>query len=107
VAAKDGCPPALAESIADLALSEDHSQELRLHAVRALAGVRSEAALQALLGIAQGGRHWFILKRSGPPTHLELEALAALRATWADNAEATKVLSSRRRDAGLKPPAAS
>ncbi len=107
VAAKDGCPRALAESIADLALSEDHSQELRLHAVRALGGVRSEAALQALLSIARRGRRWFILKRSGPPTHLELEALAALSATWADNAEATKVLSSRRRDAGLKSPAAS
>ena len=107
VAAKDGCSPALAESIADLALSEDHSQELRLHAVRAIAGARSEAALQALLSIARRGRRWFILKRSGPPTHLELEALAALRATWADNAEATKVLSSRRRDAGLKSPAAS
>jgi len=107
VAAKDGCPRALAESIADLALSEDHSQELRLHAVRALGGVRSEAALQALLSIARRGRRWFILKRSGPPTHLELEGLAALRATWADNAEATKVLSSRRRDAGLKSPAAS
>jgi hypothetical protein len=106
VAAKDGCPPALAENIADLARSEDHSQELRLHAVRAIAGVRSEAALQALLSIARGGRRWFILKRSGSPTHLELEALAALRASWADNAEATKVVSSRRRDAGLKSPAA-
>lgn len=106
VAAKDGCPPGLADSIADLALSEDHSQELRLHAVRALAGVRSEGALQALLSIARCGRRWFILKRSGPLTPLELEALDALRTTWTDNARATKVLLSRRRDAGMKAPAA-
>lgn len=95
VAAKDGCPSGLAERVAALASAEDGSQELRLHAVRALAGVRQEDALQALLRIARGERRWFVLKRSGPPTPLELEALAALRTTWADNAQARKLLSSR------------
>ena len=109
VAAKDGCPPGLAERTADLTLSENHSLELRLHAVRALTNVRSEAALRALIRIARGERRWIlfrIFRRSGPPAPLELEALAALRTTWADNADAKKLLSSRRRDAGTKTPAA-
>ncbi len=96
VAAKDGCPRRLAERVADLAVSEDHSDELRLHAVRALAGVRGDVTLEALMKIARGGRRWIFIKRSGPPTPLELEALSALRADWADNPQAKKVLSSRR-----------
>jgi hypothetical protein len=95
VAAKDACPSGLAERVANLMLSEDHSQDLRLHAVRALASVSSEAALRALIRIARGERRWIFLRRSGPPTPLELEALAALRAHWADKPEAKKVLSRR------------
>ncbi len=95
VAAKDGCPPSLAERVGELMLSEDQSQDLRLHAIRALASVRSDVTLQALIRIARGQRRWIFFKRAGPPTPLELEALAALRANWADNPQAKKVLSSR------------
>lgn len=102
VAAKDRCPSRLAERVAALAVAEDNSQELRLHAVRALDGVRSENALQALLRIARGERRWIVLKRSRRPTPLQLEALTALRTTWADNAQARKLLSSRGDEAGTK-----
>ena len=95
VAAKSGCPPKSVDTIVSLALWKEESNDLRVHAVRALPGVRRESALKGLLRIGRGPRRWLPFRRSAAPTPLEHEALNVLRATWSDNPRAQRLVSRR------------
>jgi hypothetical protein len=97
VAAHVNCPPALLPLLAALANSPRVSEELRIHAVRALGKSRHRHALEALLGLVHGGTTLLGRPKLAAPSPVVIEALRALTDVWSTQKEANRFLALARR----------
>jgi hypothetical protein len=87
-----GCPPEAGPRLIEIATSpEGEYAEFRTHAVRALAGVGSEAALETLLGIAAPQGHGRTAKLPAESPEL-LAALEGLASGWPDDPRSREIL---------------
>ncbi len=92
LAARGAPPEDQVGRIVALALAEENSREVRVHAIRALEEVRSDVALEALLQIARSRRRWTLRRRVAGRPAVAREVLAVLGATWGDDPRAKRVL---------------
>ncbi len=92
LAARGDLPKDQVGRIVALALAEENSREVRVHAIRALNEVRSDVALEALIQIALGKRRWTLRRRVAGRSAVGREVLAVLGSTWGDNPRAKRVL---------------
>jgi hypothetical protein len=90
---------ALVAPVAQLATDQRREDELRVHAVRALAQSRESVALDALLHVVDGGRTILGRPRLAPRSPVVLAALRALAVAWAFNPRAKDVLALAQRSA--------
>jgi hypothetical protein len=87
-----GCPPKVLPFLAVLARSEKVPEDLRLLAVQALGNTREQAALEALVALADGGRTIFGRRRLAAKSAVVLAALRGLAAAWRKHAKAEPLL---------------
>jgi hypothetical protein len=87
-----GCPPRVLPFLAVLAKSERVPEDLRLLAVQALGNTREEAALDALVAVADGGRTIFGRRKLAAKNAVVLAALRSLTAAWRKHAKAAPLL---------------
>jgi hypothetical protein len=96
-AAIEGCPPAAIPGIIRRVESRELDPQLRVIAVRALAGARTTAALDCLLRAALAKRRFFFSrKRLASKSPLVLAALSVLSVTWSNDQRAHVVLAMAR-----------
>ena len=88
---------ALVAPVAQLATDARKEDELRVHAVRALAQSREHVALDALLQVVDGGRTMLGRARLAPRSPVVIAALRTLAVTWASNPRAKDMLALARR----------
>jgi len=100
LAARGDLPEDQVGRIVALALAEENSREVRVHAIRALKEVRSDVALEALLQIARGRRRWTLRRRGAGRSAVAREVLAVLASTWGDDPRAKRVLRRARHSTG-------
>ena len=93
----DVAPVRMIDRMIDLALASDLGEDSRLLAVNALARVRREDVLDALLQLSVGGRSLFGRTRLLPKTPVLVAVIRALATTWADEPRASGVLAAARR----------
>jgi hypothetical protein len=101
IAAHGGCPEAVLPLVASHATDRSLAPNVRVLAIRALGGVRSQAARDTLLGLTKGSRTLFGRDKLPPKSPELLAALATLAARWANDSAARRVLA---RAAGAKDP---
>jgi hypothetical protein len=92
MAAREDVPPEAVPRVIALGRNREASSELRILAIRVLGGARSEAALEALLAIADGGRSLFGRRRLPAKTPELIAAVGALASGWAGEVRAGEVL---------------
>jgi hypothetical protein len=88
---------ALVAPVAQLATDARKEDELRVHAIRALAQSREHVALDALLQVVDGGRTMLGRARLAPRSPVVIAALRTLAVTWASNPRAKDMLALARR----------
>ena len=88
---------ALVAPVAQLATDARKEDELRVHAVRALAQSRESVALDTLLRVVDGGRTMLGRAKLAPRSPVILAALRALAVAWAFNPRAKDALALARR----------
>lgn len=81
-AVQQGCPPRVLPFLAGLAQAPQVPEDLRLLAVQALGKTRDQGALDALLGLADGGRTLFGRQKLAAKNAVVLAALRALAGAW-------------------------
>ena len=81
-AVQQDCPPRVLGFVAGIAQGVRVPEDLRLLAVQALGNSRERAALDALLGLADGGKTLFGRRKLAPKSLVMLAALRALAAAW-------------------------
>lgn len=91
-AVQEQCPSAAVSLIIARANDRELASDLRVLAIRALAGVRSPLALQALLGTAVSGRTILGRLRLAPKSPELVAAITALRRGWRGDAKAAAVI---------------
>ena len=97
VSARDDCPDAEVPRIVELALDTRKSREIRVHATRALAGMRREDAIEALLRLAVQKRGLAFWRKPEHLSAVAIEARQILESSWADDPRARSVLGRRGR----------
>ena len=85
------CPADVIDRVIDWAVDRAASQELRVLAVTTLGRFRDEAALGALLHLADGGKSLFGRLRLPLKTPILIAVLRALTDTWPDHPRAARV----------------
>jgi hypothetical protein len=91
-AVQQGCPPRVLPFVARLAQVEQVPEDLRLLAVQALGNTRDQPALEALIGLVDGGRNLFGRQRLAAKSAVVLAALRALAAAWRKHPKAVPLL---------------
>jgi len=91
-AVQQGCPPRVLPFLAGLAHVEQVPEDLRVLAVQALANTRDQAALDALIGLVDGGRNLFGRQKLAPKSAVVLAALRALAGAWRKHTKAEALL---------------
>jgi alkylhydroperoxidase/carboxymuconolactone decarboxylase family protein YurZ len=92
VSARDDCPDSQVPRIVELALDTRRSREIRVYATRALAGVRREEAIEALLQLARQKRGLAFWRQTELLSAVAVEARQILQSSWADDPRARSVL---------------
>jgi hypothetical protein len=87
-----GCPGPVVPHVALCAADGMASAELRVLAIRALAGTKAPAARDTLLELTEGGRTFLGRERLPPKSPVLLAALRALATGWASTSSARRVL---------------
>ncbi len=95
VSARDDCPDGQVARIVELAMDARKPREIRVHATRALAGARREETIEPLLRLARQKRGLAFWRKTERLPTVASEALQILRASWADDPRARKVLGRR------------
>lgn len=90
-AAEETRPPGAEALLAGHVLNPELPVQLRVKAVRALAGYRTEAALDALVRGATR-RRWLLQRKIAPPSPVVLESLACIRQEYQHLPKARDVL---------------
>jgi hypothetical protein len=98
------CPGDVIDRVIDWAVDVAAGEDLRQFAVTTLGRFRDEAALNALLHLADGGRTWLGRPRLPAKTPVLVAALRALSDTWRDNPRAARVraVAARSSDPGIR-----
>ena len=91
-AVQQGCPPRVLPFLAGLAHVEQVPEDLRVLAVQALANTRDQAALDALIGLVDGGRNLFGRQKLAPKSAVVLAALRGLAGAWGKHTKAAALL---------------
>jgi len=81
-AVQQGCPPRMLPFLAGLAQAPQVPEDLRLLAVQALGNTRDQGALDALIGLADGGRTMLGRQKLAAKSPVVLAALRALAGAW-------------------------
>jgi len=81
-AVQQGCPPRMLPFLAGLAQAPQVPEDLRLLAVQALGNTRDQGALDALIGLADGGRTMLGRQKLAAKSPVVLAALRALAGSW-------------------------
>jgi hypothetical protein len=104
LACQEECPRPLVPLVAAVSANPAVSQELRIHAVRALGTVRDPHALEALLRLVRGGTTWLGKPKLAARTPVMLAVLRVLSTVWSADEEADRLLDLARRssDAELR-----
>jgi hypothetical protein len=89
---QQGCPPRVIPFVARLAQVEKVPEDLRLLAVQALANTRDPGALEALVGLVDGGRTLFGRQKLAAKSPVVLAALRALSGAWRKHPKAEPLL---------------
>lgn len=92
-----GLSDALLPTLVNRVVRGEHSEDLRALAVRALEGVDSPLARDALVELADGGRSLLGSQKVAEPSRAVLAALGVLRTTWPGDGRARKILAAARR----------
>jgi hypothetical protein len=92
LAFEQGSPRSLTPLVAQIATNSRIVEELRVHAVRALARCRDRVALDTLLDLVDGGKSVLGRPKLPPLTPIVFAAVRALAEAWSANAEACDVL---------------
>ena len=90
--ALEDCPPPALPLITQIALDQAMTSELRVLAIKVLSRVRSTAALNTLLQLADGGTSWLGRPKLAVRSLELLAALMALAASWRNDGRAAAVL---------------
>lgn len=88
-------PPSAEETVIGHLRDESLPESVRIHAVRALGGHGSDAALEALVDLVWVKR-WYFWRRLAPPSPLVLEALGTMSRRWPDHPLASGPLEAAR-----------
>jgi HEAT repeat protein len=108
-ALQEGCPPAMARLVKNVATNMKVADDLRLLAVRALGrSVECAECLDGLLQLVDGGRTFLGRRRLAPRTPMLLAALRALADGWSSHPRAAPLLAkaSKASDAEIRQAAA-
>jgi hypothetical protein len=98
VSARDDCPEGQAPRIVELALDTRRPKEIRVYATRALAGVRGEETVEALLRLARQKRGLAFWRKTERLPAVAVEARQILGSSWADAPRAKTILGWRGRE---------
>ena len=90
--ALEDCPPPALPLITQIALDQAMTSELRVLAIKVLSRVRSTAALNTLLQLADRGTSWLGRPKLAVRSLELLAALMALAASWRNDGRAAAVL---------------
>jgi hypothetical protein len=92
LACQQRCPRAVTPMVAYIAMHPAITEELRIHAVRALGQSGERAALDALLHLVDGGKSILGKPKLAPPTPIVLAAIRALADVWSTDPRANDML---------------
>lgn len=86
------CAPEFAHRVAHIALSAESDDDIRGLAAGVLGGVKTPAALDALIRLTDGGKTVFGRRRLAPRSPVLMAALRALAAGWSSDPRAADLL---------------
>jgi hypothetical protein len=92
LAFQEGCPAALMPLVARIASNPRNLEDLRVHAVRALAKCRERLALDTLLHLVDGGKTVLGRPKLAPHTPVVVAAVQALAGAWHTHPQARDML---------------
>ncbi|HEV8397225.1 MAG TPA: hypothetical protein VGQ37_23240 [Vicinamibacterales bacterium] len=91
-AVQQGCPPRVLPFLAGLAQVQQVPEDLRLLAVQSLGNTRDQGALDALVGLVDGGRTMFGRQKLAPKSAVVVAALRALAGAWRKHPKAEPLI---------------
>jgi hypothetical protein len=98
VAARDSCPASLIPLVAHFATNPRIREDLRIHAVKALARTQDRYARDTLIRLVQGGTTVFGRPKLAP-TPIVAATLRALADGWSGHGEVSELLAVARQSA--------